>query len=64
MRINKIITVLFSRQNVHSVQFKIDDPYHHDALPRFPWILFTYVGINDQRTRISLQHRRCFLCLL
>ena len=46
MQINRVITVLpFSRPNFHRVQCKIDDPY---------------VGIDDLRMRIYLQHRRCF----
>ena len=34
--------------------------FHQDALPRFPWLVFIYVGINDLRMRMYLQHRRCF----
>ena len=32
--------------------------FHQDALPRFPWLVFIYVGINDLRMRMYLQHRR------
>ena len=34
--------------------------FHQDALPRFPWLVYIYVGINDLRMRMYLQHRRCF----
>ena len=34
--------------------------FHQDALPRFPWLVFIYIGINDLRMRMYLQHRRCF----
>ena len=34
--------------------------FHQDALPRFPWLVFIYVGINDLRMRMYSQHRRCF----
>ena len=33
--------------------------FHQDALPRFAWLVFIYVGINDLRKRMYLQHRRC-----
>ena len=57
----RVITVLsFSRPNFHGVQCNIDDPFHQDALPRIHWLSFMYIGINDPRMRIYLQHRRCF----
>ena len=34
--------------------------FHQDALPRFPRLVFIYIGINDLRMHMYLQHRRCF----
>ena len=34
--------------------------FHQDILPRFPWLVFIYVGINDLRMRMYSQHRRFF----
>ena len=39
---------------------KLMSRFHQDALPRFPWLVFIYVGINNLRMRMYLQHRRCF----
>ena len=39
---------------------KLMTRFHQDALLRFPWLPFTYVGINDLRMRMYLQHHRCF----
>ena len=30
--------------------------FHQDALPRFLWLVFIYVGINDLRMHMYLQH--------
>ena len=34
--------------------------FQQDALPRVPFLPFTFVDINDLRMRINLQHRGCF----
>ena len=49
----------FSRPKFHRVQCKLEDLFQQDALPRVPWLPFTFVDINDLRMRINLQHRRC-----
>ena len=34
--------------------------FQQDALPRFPWLPYMFVDINDLRMRINLQHHECF----
>ena len=61
MRINRVITVFpISRDSFHRVQCKIDYPFSPGRLARFLWRAFLYVGIDDLRMRMYLQHRRCF----
>ena len=61
LRINRVITVLpISRPNFHRVQCKIDGPFSPGRLAPIPLTSLIYVGINDLRMRMYLQHRRCF----
>ena len=58
LRINRVITDLpISRPIFHTVQCKIDGPFSPGRLIPIPFI---YIGINDLRMRMYLQHRQCF----
>ena len=50
----------FHAQNPIGCNANLRTHFQQDALPRIPWVPFTFVDINDLRMRINLQHRGCF----
>ena len=61
LRINRVIRFYRFRALISiGCNVKLMARFHQDALPRFPWLVFIYVGINDLRMRMYSQHRRCF----
>ena len=50
----------FPAQNPIGCNANLRTHFQQDALPRIPWLPFTFVDINDLRMRINLQHRGCF----
>ena len=47
-------------QNSIGCNVNLRTHFQQDALPRFQWLPFMFVDINDLRMRINLQHPGCF----